>query len=51
MTSPESKIQKSFSPKSNPQALNLGSMYSFSGSSQQTLAKYLLVGVFLIVIL
>ena len=51
MTSPLSKIAKSLSPKSKPQALNFGSIYSGSGSSQHNEAKYFLVGVFLIVIL
>ena len=51
MTSPESKIAKSFKPKSNPQETNLGSIYFGSSISTQRLAKYLLVGVFLIVIL
>ena len=44
-------MAKSLIPKSNPQASNLGSTYSGSSVSTQRLAKYLLVGVFLIVML
>lgn len=45
MTSPESRIAKSFRPRSNPQALNFGLTYSDSGSSTHNEAKYLFVGV------
>lgn len=46
-----SKIAKSFKPKSNPQDSYFGLIYLASGSSQHKEAKYLFVGVFLIVIL